>query len=141
MSAEKIKAYKEYYEPRTHQECVVLDKQVKQKMNMMSFFGLAAGAFALAPVAGPTILGVATVGAGVYWTCKVLENHKLATENLNLFHAFKKENSVHTSHYKALTQVAEVINNEKSTIGSILSSIRNLRKVEVSQENALKLKQ
>lgn len=130
----------EDFTPRTQQEWNALQKKTERQLNTISFFALAAGAFGLAPIAGPTMLGVATVGAGVYWTCKVLQNHKLATENLNLFHAFKKENSVHTNHYKALTQIQNVINDEKSTFSSILFNIKKLRKVETSQENTLKLK-
>lgn len=133
-------ALKEDFTPRTQQEWMALQKKTERQLNTISFFGLAAGAFALAPIAGPTMLGVATVGAGVYWTCKVLQNHKLATENLNLFHAFKKENSVHTMHYKALTEVQNMINDEKSTIGKILFNIKKLRSIETSQENTLKLK-
>lgn len=128
------------FTPRTQQEWNALQKKTERQLNTLSFFGLAAGAFGLAPIVGPTLLSVATVGAGVYWTCKVLQNHKLATENLNLFHAFKKENSVHTEHYKSLTKIQNVINDEKSTFGSILFNIKKLRKVEASQENTLKLK-
>lgn len=127
---------KEYFTPRTQREAAVMENQIKQKLNTLAFFGLSAGAFGLIPVVG-VVVGV---GVGVYCTCKVLENHTLATQNLNLFHAMKRETSVHSQNYKELGNIAEVINNKESKIGNILSNMKKLRFIESEQKNQLKLK-
>lgn len=135
MNGQQIK---EYFTPRTQNEQLVFDGQIKQKLNTLSFFALSAGSFGLAPVLGVGLLGVGAVGAGVYCTCKVLENYKLSIENMKLFHAMKKEDSVHTQNYKELSQIAEVINNKDSSVGSIWENIKNIRKVEERQNQPKK---
>lgn len=133
MNGQQIR---EYLTPRTQQEATVMDKQVKQKLNTMAFFALSAGAFGLIPVVG-VVLGVS---AGVYCTCKVLENHTLATENLNLYHAMRRENFIHSQNYKELGNISEVINNKESTIGNILNHIKKLRYIEKDQKEQFKIK-
>ena len=139
MNQEELKNFKEYYTPRTQNEQLVFDKQVKQKLNTISFLALSAGSFGLAPVLGVGILGVGAFSAGVYCTCKLMENYKLATENLNLFHAMKRENNIHSENYKELGKITEVINNENSTIGNIVNHIKKLRHIEEIQKNKPKL--
>lgn len=134
---------KEYLTPRTQKEALVLEKETKQKLNTLAFFGLSAGTFGMIPVLSVAlpVVGVAIgVGAGVYCTCKVLENHKLATENHKLYHAMRKEQSVLSENYKNLGEIAETINNKESTISSILNSIKKLRNIEEKQNNHLKIK-
>lgn len=134
---------REYLTPRTHKEALVLEKQTKQKLNTLAFFGLSAGTFGMIPilsVALPVVGVMVGVGAGVYCTCKVLENHKLATENHKLYHAMKKEQSILSENYKDLGEIAETINNKESSISSILNSIKKLRNIEEKQNNQLKIK-
>lgn len=134
---------KEYLTPRTHKEALVLEKQTKQKLNTLAFFGLSAGTFGMIPVlsvALPVVGVMVGVGAGVYCTCKVLENHKLAKENHKLYHAMKKEQSILSENYKDLGEIAETINNKESSISSILNSIKKLRNIEEKQNNQLKIK-
>lgn len=40
MNAEQLK---EYFTPRTNKEQLVFDRQIKQKLNTLSFFALSAG--------------------------------------------------------------------------------------------------
>ena len=88
----------------------------------------------MAPVLGVGILSVSAFGVGVYCTCKVLENYKLATENLKLFHAMKKETYIKSKNYKDLTEISEVINDKDSSLGNIIDYIKKLRMVEHMQK-------
>ena len=137
MNAEQLK---EYFTPRTDKENLVFNKQVKQKLNTLSFFALSAGSFGLAPILGLGLLGVGAVGAGVYCTCKLMENYKLSNENMKLFHAMKKENSIHSENYKSLSHIAEVINNKESSIGNIWENIKKIRAIEINQKDSVKPK-
>lgn len=76
------------------------------------------------------------VGAGVYCTCKLMENFKLSSENLKLFHAMKKETSIHTENYKELSKIAEVINDKDSSIGNVWENIKHIRSIEEKQKNS-----
>jgi hypothetical protein len=125
----------EYFTPRTHVENQVLDTQFKNKLHMMSFLALSAGSFAALPVLGVGVLGAGVLGAALYGSDKFYKNYKLAIENMNIYHALKKEDSIHSENYKDLTKVAESLNDKNSTLKNIFERIKQLRQIEESQKS------
>lgn len=95
---------------RTHEEAIICEKQVKHKINMMEFTGIALGCLITAPFV-PALATAGLLGVGVYTLIKGAKESVYADNTHKLFMALNKEKDITSSNYKELSKISKEFNN------------------------------
>jgi hypothetical protein len=97
-------------EHRTHEEYIICEEQIKHKIKMIEFTGLALGCLVSAPFF-PALATTGLLGIGAYTLFKGAKESVYASNTHKLFMSLHNSKNIASSDYKELTKIAKDFSN------------------------------